>query len=1137
MARLRSAIQPAYHDAYQGFCRVASAGGGFAVGMGLVIALGLTILDRLDVALAAMHRSGSVSARFGQVATPDSLWSRHLAGQRISAWRDWDADRLAAGLSGHVVGPYRLVAAYAAADSILVVAPVTALLLCLLCFVAGRARTRTTGSSAAFGDSGEQSRSEALLTIASVAVLPALAYGALDLLENGAVVAGVWSGAPAWVALIGLLSLGKTVALALAVLPLLVLVVATPAHRARQLLALAGRWWAALTALRAQFAAAVVVLAVFLALRGDTGLQIDDAIMRWLEQPSHLVFAVVIAVGASWLFAVSAVVSRDAYRQPPRGRASTAAGCLATAGLGVLLLAAGLLAALGWHHTVGYALVFPGAVLVFLGLLSLPAKVRAAAARRDGAERDVDGLDGWIRLLASVPLLGLGLAVTRAAVTLGVTQERSAWILSAVATFLFALSALVLLGRARRLVPGWVGHRRIDGAGAWRALLPGVAPLLAGLWAGWRPQQAGPLLGAVGLALLLVACLVVVLTALVLLGDSDALAPRGALALVGLRRTPMIVFLVLWFATSSLLDRSGHYHDVRLGGPLNDRPALTIDQALDAWLARVPAGPAGVRQRVPMVFVATAGGGIRAAYWTDLVLDCLFAAQPVEPACRGQRLDKGNVFAASGISGGSLGLAVDRALEGSGLTYDDVLQRDFLSPDVAALTFRDLPNGLLRLEPRDADRAAVMERAWEDAFGRHSPLARGLFEMSVEADGRPRFPLLLLNSATVDDGCRLDVSVLSAATSVRVGPRPPAGTENCLALTPFAPGRDAVGGAQDTAALGASKDVYDYLCTADGRRHDLRLSTAAHLSARFPYVSPTGALTRCGQSKQRTFALDGGLVETSGVSSLTEIWARLSGRIQQIDNDPTRRVCIEPRLLMVDNGYLQDTPAGDPSRPQELLAPPSGLSKVTSVRSARAEQVAALAFDHAFGAVACHGPGEVEVPREPVAARVAHIVPLARPGPQAPLGWSLSRFARRDLAEQLRSPNNLCQIALVRSWYATPQPGSARCVTGFAVRDPYRDGGPDSLRRFDAVDSSYDGVANLRLTVDDCADVPLPQLCSVTTDAAGSFSLLVRAGRTVPLTVRWGASRLALTLPNDPAGVQTGLNFLVAGAGAELAPT
>src|SRR5262249_53780546 len=153
------------------------------------------------------------------------------------------------------------------------------------------------------------------------------------------------------------------------------------------------------------------------------------------------------------------------------------------------------------------------------------------------------------------------------------------------------------------------------------------------------------------------------------------------------------------------------------------------------------------------------------------------------------------------------------------------------------------------------------------------------------------------------------------------------------------PGREEAGNPVRSEALAGSKDLFQYVCrpetppddpAAPGARqpvkHDIPLSAAAHLSARFPYISPTRAPTSCSWPPRRTYALDGGLLESSAVSPLTEIWARLAGHVHEINNDPKGKYCIEPRLLMIDNGYAAAASTRDSGRPAELIAPATGVS-------------------------------------------------------------------------------------------------------------------------------------------------------------------------------------------------------------------
>jgi hypothetical protein len=598
--------------------------------------------------------------------------------------------------------------------------------------------------------------------------------------------------------------------------------------------------------------------------------------------------------------------------------------------------------------------------------------------------------------------------------------------------------------------------------------------------------------------------------------------------MLGLRRVPVLAVVTVWFVVTAMVASPDRFHDVRLTGALPaSTPPVTVEQALDAWVGQHPAAGGAGRQQVPMVFISAAGGGIRAAYWTAMVLDCLFSVRPVQQECAGDPLDRSAVFAESGISGGSVGLTFDRVLAGSGKSYRDALAKDFVSPDVAALWFRDFPLSWLRMQPSGFDRAAVLEQAWERAAGSPSPLRTGLFADSRDAQGHLRFPLLLLNGATVDDGCRLNGSVLTASVTVPHGPDLPAGTDDCLSLTSFEPGRADPNGDADS-TLAATKDLYDFLCAPGAtQRHDIALSTAALLSARFPYISPTGALNSCGDPKRRTYDIDGGLLESSGLSALTEMWAHLAGRVQAINDDPNGTICIQPRLLMIDNSYLQSSPGSAPNQPQELLAPIEGRTRVDSLRSAQAEQAAGLAFDHVFGGTTCPGAAKVKAPL----SRVAHLVPTARPGPQAPLGWSLSQFARDDLEVQLNSPANRCEIELVRSWFrANPTPDTGFCLTGFAARagNLPAEGAP-LLASFVGPLTGYVGVAGVRLTASGCVQAARTA-CSVTTDAAGRYTLLLKPGQGSTVTVQWGgAPPLTLPVPEHPDFVDASYNVYVSG--------
>jgi len=129
-------------------------------------------------------------------------------------------------------------------------------------------------------------------------------------------------------------------------------------------------------------------------------------------------------------------------------------------------------------------------------------------------------------------------------------------------------------------------------------------------------------------------------------------------------------------------------HEIRLSP---DAPPLSRSAPGDHYENWRQAHPdfTPIASREPMILVAAAGGGIRAAYWTATNL----AAMEALPGF-GQGL-----FAISGVSGGSVGAATYTALKRAlgpdrpdllAAKVREVLKQDFLSPVVAGLLFPDL---------------------------------------------------------------------------------------------------------------------------------------------------------------------------------------------------------------------------------------------------------------------------------------------------------------------------------------------------------------------------------------------------------------------------------------------------------------
>jgi hypothetical protein len=167
-----------------------------------------------------------------------------------------------------------------------------------------------------------------------------------------------------------------------------------------------------------------------------------------------------------------------------------------------------------------------------------------------------------------------------------------------------------------------------------------------------------------------------------------------------------------------------------------------------------------------MLLVESAGGGLRAAYWTSATLSKL------------DQIDgfRDHLFAISSVSGASLGATLFRAHVVSGADRAGEFERfkafyghDFLGPLAAGWLFSDVisclfPVGIL------PDRAEALERSWEvawrdgwhsDAFGKEfrklwPALPPGFKSGDLAQTGR--WPHLILNGASLENGVVLATS-------------------------------------------------------------------------------------------------------------------------------------------------------------------------------------------------------------------------------------------------------------------------------------------------------------------------------------------------------------------------------------------
>jgi hypothetical protein len=397
-------------------------------------------------------------------------------------------------------------------------------------------------------------------------------------------------------------------------------------------------------------------------------------------------------------------------------------------------------------------------------------------------------------------------------------------------------------------------------------------------------------------------------------------------------------------------------HEVRRAQPGEPLARLPPAEHYAEWRRHHPPPAAGDGE--PVILVTASGGGIRAAYWTAAAL------------ARMQRIAgfEDNLFAISGVSGGSLGASVYVTLkrhqldhgvpQDIGAAVREVLAQDFLSPVVAGMLFPDLAQRFIPLPLPWADRQRFLELSWEAALGEAGGLFGAAFSGLYSGDARFRLPSLLLNATLVDSGQRAVVSNLR---------------------------------------LDEFSDTVDLL--ADGLATRLApVSAAAGMSARFTYVSPAGTVERAQGEPLRV--VDGGYFENSGAASVLDLLNQIRKAQRRyrpililIRNDPQA-----PDVCRRGDGDGEPPPGGTFNAAlSELAAPFQALLNTRQARGRLAEVEAARQVEALGGVV-------VEIPLAAVVRTRLTGVPgeadrqrLKRRMIEPPLGWSLSDEVRHDM--------------------------------------------------------------------------------------------------------------------------------------------
>jgi hypothetical protein len=779
--------------------------------------------------------------------------------------------------------------------------------------------------------------------------------------------------------------------------------------------------------------ALLVVVALFGLLVTLRGFQVPDSIRRW--NPVQGASTVLVVVGFGFVLAWSAtglLRARRVRTEPISTRALFIAS---------LSVAGAILAGAFLGH-VPQGLFLPLLVLIVLWLFDRKLDVTDAGQVIGVRAEDSPSLNPLIgepgsrafpALLAVAPVLFLLIAAARATVPQTVFNHPTDYGLQRLVIFLAVIAPSVALVVYWALVR-WIlaargsptqdtprGDLSSSEADTTRVHLLRPALVIVGaayVW--WRvisapwsfPQAVGAVV-VVALFLLFVGLSVAWLSRL-----QVSYAPPLSLRVFGFRQLPVFLLVLVWIVLVIPFSRKD-YHDVRLV-PV-DRPVAQVApaDAVDRWFE----GTTVDGRMHPMVFVTANGGGIKAAVWAAMVLDCVFGdAAAIESAdvrtyCsqfNPEGVDRwsGSVFVASGVSGGTLGLVTFDRLRSA--DPDDWLRialgDDFVSPTMAWQTFVEAPQTYLQIEDADdMDRAEVLERAWEradlqrpasaqlaDALWRgdngYSDVLGQPFLSAGGADPQP--PYLIFNGSSVEDGCRLEVSSIQFTDQ--------SGSLNCtgirrLDVTPADP--------QEVATV--TRDLFPFLCDQTaGSPQDVRASTAVTLAARFPVVSPSGRLVACVSDDEvapHVHIVDGGYGDNSGGAAVAALWRAIAPDV--VDSVDQKDPCAVPVLLEIDSGY-GPTPESKKQDVPELTVPLVGSGSAREVRTIEGRDEAALAFRRPFGSV------------QSSFDRHAIVYLRTNPEGEASLGWTMDDSTFDQMEAQLVS--NADQLLAVSRWFSEP---------------------------------------------------------------------------------------------------------------------
>jgi len=553
----------------------------------------------------------------------------------------------------------------------------------------------------------------------------------------------------------------------------------------------------------------------------------------------------------------------------------------------------------------------------------------------------------WVpRVLGLLTFVAVLIAIWRSHLNLPILPEQSAEI-DDVNRRLVELAALVLLAAAGFLV--YVIKRHRTGDLPVLRILKRLNASLAPLWRTISPGLADPPGSQPeadrNLGRLLLATIFVVFVAILVFGAGFAalLFPRATavpfilggwlpflsyLSGAGRQlRTPLIVGLFVLISVLAVV--LGDNHSVRridankTAGSIIDTSRIPLEAAVTLWMQENRCLNAPATCPRPIV-IAAAGGASRAAFFVASIVGYFMqeaSDNRLDPNAVRKRL-----FAISGVSGGAIGavmvtVSLNAKVDSNDhpcvvssfeLWYGEKINNwrdcfealtsgDFLSADFFGFAFNDtLPFGLWR------DRAAVLEDAWDDRYqalikradqDAEPTRCKGLSCPFLLLRPRPGhwIPLLVLNGTSEATGSRIVTTALAPTYrhSDNAGCPTSETATGCILFAEADHFHDLLNyGAEPDSWFGGFQRLLLKSYHRGEVLDDVQLSTAAHNSARFPFISPAGSI----RNRDHIIIdriVDGGYFENYGALSAKElalavhaIQPELAPFVLVISNDP-----------------------------------------------------------------------------------------------------------------------------------------------------------------------------------------------------------------------------------------------------------